>query len=168
MIPQHHSPATCRVKDVHGVYRAVPAESIVDAARRYAADVLRARPPAIRGSGEAPRYLRPLIGSEPVEHFCALWLDVRHRPIRFDTLGIGTIDSATVCPRETVRRALAAGAAAVILAHNHPSGNPEPSPSDISVTHRLRDALELFGVRVLDHFVITGDDHFSMAERGLL
>jgi DNA repair protein RadC len=95
-------------------------------------------------------------------------LDNRHRVIGFEELFRGTLDGATVHPREVVKRALAHNAAAVILAHNHPSGVAEPSQADELITRRLKDSLALVDIRVLDHLVV-GDSHCeSMAERGLM
>ena len=101
------------------------------------------------------------------ERFCAIWLDNRHRVIRFDELSRGTIDGASVYPREVVKAALSVNAAACIFAHNHPSGISEPSQADERITRRLRDALALVDIRVLDHIVI-GQTSVSFAERGLL
>ena len=106
----------------------------------------------------------------PLEHevFSILFLDNRHRIISFDQMFTGTIDGASVHPREVVKRALQHNAAAVILAHNHPSGIPEPSRADQLLTRRLVDALALVDVRVLDHIVVGGAETVSFAERGLL
>jgi len=100
--------------------------------------------------------------------FAIVFLDNRHRVIEYAPLFRGTIDGASVHPREVVKEALRRSAAAVILAHNHPSGVAEPSHADELITTRIRDALALIDVRVLDHFVITGEDIVSFAERGLL
>jgi DNA repair protein RadC len=112
------------------------------------------------------RYLKSRLGGYPYEVFGCLFLDNRHRVIAFEELFRGTIDGASVHPREVVRRCLSHNAAAVILAHNHPSGVAEPSAADRAITLRLRDAMELIDVRLLDHFVI-GDGHpTSLAQRG--
>ncbi len=103
----------------------------------------------------------------PSEVFACLFLDNRHRVIAFEELFQGTIDGANVHPREVVKRALHHNAAALILAHNHPSGVAEPSQADRRITNRLKDALALIDVRVLDHIVV-GDEVVSFAERGLL
>jgi DNA repair protein RadC len=97
-----------------------------------------------------------------------LFLDNRHRVISFDQMFTGTIDGASVHPREVVKRALQHNAAAVILTHNHPSGIAEPSRADISLTRRLTDSLALIDVRVLDHIVVGGVETVSFAERGLI
>jgi DNA repair protein RadC len=102
----------------------------------------------------------------PQEVFAALFLDARHRALAFEELFQGTIDGAEVHPREVVRRALAHNAAAVIVGHNHPSGNPEPSAADRAVTARLKHALALVDLRLLDHFVIGDGLPTSMAARG--
>lgn len=104
----------------------------------------------------------------PYEIFCCLYLDNRHRLISFAELFRGTIDGASVHPREVVRDALDRNAAAVIFAHNHPSGIAEPSQADELITLRLRDALQLVDIRVLDHLIIGADRVVSLAERGVL
>ena len=100
--------------------------------------------------------------------FVCLFLDNRHRDIACEELFRGSIDGASVHPREVVRRCLAHNAAAVIFAHNHPSGVAEPSQADREITRHLRQALELIEVRVLDHFVIGSGSALSLAERGWL
>jgi DNA repair protein RadC len=104
----------------------------------------------------------------PYEVFCALFLDNRHRLIACDELFRGTIDGASVHPREVVRQALSRNAAAVILAHNHPSGIAEPSQADELITLRLKDALGLVDIRVLDHLIVGDNRCVSLAERGVL
>ncbi|MFM2482828.1 DNA repair protein RadC [Celerinatantimonas sp. YJH-8] len=101
------------------------------------------------------------------EVFAVLLLDNQHRLIEFKELFLGTIDAASVYPREVVKAVLAVNAAAVIFTHNHPSGEPEPSQADKNITTRLKDALGLIDVRVLDHIVV-GDTCVSFAERGYL
>jgi DNA repair protein RadC len=121
---------------------------------------------------ESPQATRSFLVSKlrdlPHELFCMMTLDSRQRLIAFDELFRGTIDGASVHPREVVRQALARNAAGVILAHNHPSGVPEPSQADEVITHRLKDALNLVDIRVLDHLVIGGARCVSFSERGLL
>lgn len=113
-------------------------------------------------------YLTARLRHQDRELFCCLFLDNRHRVIRCEDLFQGTIDGASVYPREVVKRALALGAAAVIFAHNHPSGVAEPSGADQRLTQRLQRALELVDIRVLDHLVIGEQEIVSFAERGLL
>ncbi len=112
-------------------------------------------------------YLKIQLDGELAEKFCCLFMDNRNRVITFETLFKGTIDGASVYPREVVRACLSHNAAAVIFAHNHPSGVAEPSRADEQITIRLKSALELIDVRVLDH-IIVGDECVSMAERGLI
>jgi DNA repair protein RadC len=114
------------------------------------------------------RYLKSRLCGYPYEVFACLFLDKRHRVITFEELFRGTIDGASVHPREVVRRCLAHNAAGVILAHNHPSGIAEPSQEDRTITIRLRDALALIEVRVLDHIVIGDGPPISLSERGWL
>jgi len=102
------------------------------------------------------------------ESFCIMYLDTRHRLLKFEEVFQGTIDGASVYPREVVRRCLDHNAAAVILSHNHPSGEPEPSRADITITKRLTDVLALIDVQVLDHIVVGGMKTVSFAERGLV
>lgn len=116
---------------------------------------------------DSKNYARLQLAELEQEVFCAMFLDNRHRLISFDRMFNGTIDGATVHPREVVKAALKHNAAAVIFAHNHPSGVAEPSQADQRITTRLKDALALVDVRVLDHLVI-GDSVVSFAERGLL
>ena len=102
------------------------------------------------------------------EKFCAAWLDNRHRLIAWEVLFTGTIGGSEVHPREVIRHALQHNAAAVIVAHNHPSGNPEPSQADREITRVLQQTLKLIEVRMLDHFVVGGGRYVSLAERGWL
>ena len=102
------------------------------------------------------------------EAFTVLWLDNQHRLIAHDTLFLGTVNAVTVHPREVVKSGLKNNAAAVVLAHNHPSGEAEPSKADRLITERLQQALELVDIRLLDHLVIGGMDIASFAERGWL
>jgi DNA repair protein RadC len=113
-------------------------------------------------------FLVAQLRDRPYEVFCMLSLDNRHRFIAFDELFRGTIDGASVHPREVVRQALARNCAAVILAHNHPSGVAEPSQADELITLRLRDALGLVDIRVLDHLIVGDSRCASLAERGMI
>ena len=107
------------------------------------------------------------LAKEQAEVFAVLFLDNRNRVISFDKMFFGTIDGASVYPREVIKRALHHNAAAVIFTHNHPSGVAEPSHADEQITNRLKEALALVDIRVLDHFIV-GDEIVSFAERGLL
>ena len=123
---------------------------------------------AIGSPADSQDFLLARLRDRPHEVFCCLFLDNRHRVLAFEELFRGTIDNTTVYPREVVRQALHRNAAAVILAHNHPSGVPEPSDADRLITRRIRDALELVDVRLLDHFVVGDGACVSLASRGLL
>jgi len=116
---------------------------------------------------DANDFLRVRLGALAHEEFHILWLDNRHRIIDCQKLFTGTIDGASIYPREVVRAALSVNACAAILAHNHPSGVAEPSAADRAITSELRDALRLIGVRILDHIVV-GAECVSMAGRGLM
>ena len=111
-------------------------------------------------------FMTYLAGKES-EEFVAAYLDTRHRLIVIETLFQGTIDGATVHPRVLARRALELNAAAIIVAHNHPAGNPEPSRQDVALTRRLGKALEILDIPLLDHFVCGSEGHRSLAEMGL-
>ena len=117
---------------------------------------------------EVKQFCQLQIAHEKDEHFCCMFLDNQHRLIGFERLFRGTIDGANVYPRVVVRRALELNAAALILTHNHPSGLPKPSTADIKITQRLKEALGLVDVRVLDHVVVGTEGTTSMAEAGLL
>ena len=114
------------------------------------------------------QYVVTKIGHFDREVFACLFLNNRHQLVAFEILFYGTIDGATVHPREVVKRALAHNAAAVLAAHNHPSGVAEPSQADVSLTRRLRESLGLVDIRLLDHIVVGGSETVSFAERGLL
>jgi len=113
-------------------------------------------------------FLRSRLGALDHERFECLWLDSQHRLIAVETLAIGTIDGAAVYPREAVKAALRHNAAAVLFAHNHPSGHPEPSAADRALTERLRVALAVIDIRVLDHLVVAAEGGVSFSERGWL
>jgi DNA repair protein RadC len=113
-------------------------------------------------------FLRERCARLPYEVFGMVYLSNRHRVIAVQELFQGTIDGASVHPREVVKAALSHNAAAVVLFHNHPSGVPEPSHADEMITARLRDALNLVEICLLDHIIIAGDKHTSLAERGII
>ena len=139
----------------------------LELARRSLAEQLQ-QLPALGNPRDSGDYLRARLRHLPYEVFGCLYLDNRHRVLAFEELFRGTVDGASVHPREVVRACLQHNACAVIFAHNHPSGVAEPSAADRAITHELRDALRLVGVRVLDHLVIGSDEPVSMAARGLL
>jgi DNA repair protein RadC len=160
------SQQTLFVENENGMRPATPAE-ILEAAR--AVMNRRVRRGSHMGSPATVRdFLTIRLGSLDHEVFAVLLLDARNRLIEFVELFRGTIDGASVYPREVVKLALAKNAAAVLIAHDHPSGVSEPSHADELITRRLRDALALVDIRLLDHIIIAGGESLSLAERGLL
>jgi DNA repair protein RadC len=139
----------------------------VELAKRCAFEELTARP-ALTSPRDSAAFLKARMADRPYEVFAVLFLDNRHRVLSFEEMFRGTLDGASVHPREVVRAALEHNAAACIFAHNHPSGVSEPSAADRNITRQLRDALQLIGVRVLDHLVIGAGEPTSMAARGLI
>lgn len=140
-------------------------QAVLEMARRHLAE--RLRNDSVLESPEAVRdYLKALLRHEPHEIFGCLFLDSRHRVLGFEVLFQGTIDRASVYPRQVVKRALAHNAAALILCHNHPSGSSEPSAADRRLTKLLQKSLEMIDVRVLDHIIVGDGDPLSMAEFG--
>jgi DNA repair protein RadC len=142
-------------------------QAVLEMAYRHLGERLH-RDAALTSSQDTKQYLLARLRDRPHEVFCCLFLDNRHRPLAIEELFTGTINGTTVYPREIVKRTLRHNAAAVILAHNHPSGVAEPSRADELLTARLKAALDLIDVRVLDHFVIGDGEVISFSERGLL
>ncbi|HEB96822.1 MAG TPA: JAB domain-containing protein [Sedimenticola thiotaurini] len=159
-------PLLCRRRGL-GPAKYALLQAATELARRQLREQLQ-RDGALTSPDLTRRYLRAQLGSRVQEVFACLYLDNRHRVIEFEELFHGTIDGASVHPREVVRRALHFNAAAIIFCHNHPSGVAEPSDADRRITRRLREALALIDVRVLDHIVVGAGETVSMAERGLL
>ncbi len=155
----------CQSKGL-GQAKYVQMQAVVEMSRRYLEEKIQ-RGDALDNVSDVKNYLKSRLQHYPFEVFSCLFLDNKHRVIEYEELFRGTIDGASVHPREVVRRVLHHNAAAIILAHNHPSGVAEPSQSDIQITNKLKQALEMIDVRVLDHFII-GDEMISFAERGLL
>ena len=148
--------------------RAPRERGVIDRALQILGRCLRQPGVAMADPDAAKQYIRLHIGGEPTEVFCALFLDAQSRVITFDKLFTGTLTQTSVYPREIVRSSLAHGAASVVLAHNHPSGNVQPSRADEALTQVLKSALALVDVRVLDHIIVSHDKALSMAEKGLL
>jgi len=140
-------------------------QAVVEMARRHLLEELD-RGESLTDPLQSKRYLQSRLRDLPHEVFACLFLDNRHRVIAFEELFRGTINGASVHPREVVKRALSLNAAAMILAHNHPSGVAEPSQADRDLTRRLQQALELVEVRVLDHIVVGDGEPIGFAERG--
>ena len=149
-----------------GQAKFVQMQAVVEMSRRYLEENIK-RGDAMNNVADVKKYLKSRLQQYPFEVFACLFLDNKHRVIEYEELFRGTIDAASVHPREIVRRVLHHNAAAIVLAHNHPSGVAEPSKADNAITQKIKDALEMIDVRVLDHFVI-GDNVVSFAERGLL
>ncbi|MDP9604121.1 UNVERIFIED_ORG: DNA repair protein RadC [Variovorax paradoxus] len=155
------------VKGMGGSAKRSELIAVLELARRAMGEKLRER--AVFDSPDAVKqYLQLHIGTRPYEVFAVVFLDVRHRMIALEEMFRGTLTQTCVYPREVVTRAIHHQAAAVVLAHNHPSGSIEPSRADESLTQTLRAALALVDVRVLDHIIVSTGQSFSMAERGLL
>lgn len=155
--------------DVHGIgeARLETLAAVREIARRYFEETLPVGE-AIRSPADTETFLLARLRDRQHEVFCCLFLDNRHRVLGFDELFRGTIDGTSVYPREVVKQALGMNAAAVILAHNHPSGVAEPSQADERITRRVRSALELVDIRLLDHLIIGDGTSTSLAARGII
>ena len=160
------------VRSGHGELRRVPGIGAARAAQVLAAIELGRRSvtridedrPQLRTPRSVAEYLLPQFGNRPVEQFGVLSLDTKHRAVRASVLSIGTLDASIVHPREVFREAMAAGAAALVLFHNHPSGDPEPSEDDVRLTERLVAAGILMGIEVLDHVILADVRYYSFRE----
>ena len=151
-----------------GTAKAAQLKASFELARRALAQELEARD-SFSSPGKVRDWLRLKLATQPREIFMALWLDAQNRLLKADELFSGTLTQTSVYPREVVKAALAHNAAAVILAHNHPSGIAEPSRADEMLTRNLKEALALVDVKLLDHFIVAGNQPpLSFAERGLL
>ena len=156
----------CRIAGF-GAGKYATLQAALELGRRYLSERMQ-RVDALNSPQAAQAYLKARLHDLPYEVFGCLFLDTKHRPITFEELFRGTIDGASVYPREVVRTVLAKNAAAVIVVHNHPSGVAEPSSADHSLTKRLKSALALVDVRLLDHIVVGDGELVSFSERGLL
>ena len=156
----------CRTRGL-GNAKYAQLQAVIELGRRHLGEEL-VRRDTLKDPNATRRYLKSRLRDYPYEVFACLFLDSRHRLICYEELFRGTIDGASVHPREVLRRALLHNAAAVILAHNHPSGIAEPSDADRRITRRLKEALALVDIRVLDHVVIGDRESISLAERGML
>jgi DNA repair protein RadC len=153
----------------HGLGPAKTAKllAVLELSRRYLHEMLTRGDP-LESPELTRQYLKTVLRDHSNEVFACLFLDTRHRVIAFEELFQGTIDGATVYPRVVAEKALRHGAAALIVAHNHPSGVCEPSLADQAITRRLKEALALLDIRLLDHFVVGDGEPVSMASRGML
>lgn len=143
-------------------------QRVIDKALSILQRKLRTRGEKFTSPGTIRDFLRLKIAALEYEVFCVFFLDSQNCLIAFEEMAKGTLDQAAVYPREIAKRALQHNCAAVVLAHNHPSLNPEPSINDEKLTKILRNALELISVKILDHFIVGGIDIISFAERGLI
>ncbi|PIE83551.1 MAG: hypothetical protein CSA09_01510 [Candidatus Contendobacter odensis] len=150
-----------------GLAKYAQLQAVLELARRYLEDTLQ-RGDVIQSAEDTRHYVMARMRHHPHEVFACLFLDNKHRVIQYEELFFGTIDSSAVHPRQIIKRALYHNAAAAIVAHNHPSGIAEPSQSDEMITRRLKEALALIDVRLLDHLVIGDGYSVSLAERGIL
>ena len=155
------------VRDAQGRYLLATTDQILEAARQAIEHKMQ-RGASFSSPVAVKEYLRAKLAGFEHEVFAVLFLDTHHCLIEYAEMFRGTIDSASVYPREVVKQALRLNAAAVIVSHNHPSGNPEPSGADKVLTQRLKEALALVDVRTLDHIVVAGGSTTSFAERGLI
>ena len=157
---------TLYVRDQSG-FREADASEVLDRAQALIAQRFRSGAPVLSAPNRTREFLRLKLGALEHEVFAVLFLDKRHRLIEYVELFRGTIDGASVHPREVVKEALARNAAALIFCHCHPSGQSSPSQADELITMRLKSALELVDIRVIDH-IIVGETITSFAEIGLL
>lgn len=155
------------VRDTNGNYITAPKCAILEAARNVIQSKL-VKGEAFTSPEAVKEFLVMKLGGFEHEVFSIILMDNQHKVISYLEMFRGTVNSATVHPREIVKTALAANASAVIISHNHPSGFPEPSGSDRAITKRLKDALELVDIRVLDHIIVAGLESVSFAERGII
>jgi len=144
-----------------------PLHAARELVRRVLSEELRCQP-VLSSPGVVKDYLRIHFMGQEYESFAILFLNAQHRLVAAEDVFRGTVDQTSVYPREVMRQVIHWNASAVILAHNHPSGSPEPSPADRNITKAIRETLILIEVRVLDHIIVAGAQTFSFAERGLI
>lgn len=142
-------------------------QAVLEMSKRHLHEYL-VKEEVVTGANHVRTYLTKQLRYSHREIFAVLFLDTQHRLIRYQELFMGTIDSAAVYPREVLKAALKNNAAAIILAHNHPSGITDPSQSDVQITMQIKQALDLIDIRLLDHFIVGDGQPFSFAEKGLL
>ncbi|MBI3321018.1 MAG: DNA repair protein RadC [Candidatus Omnitrophica bacterium] len=159
-----------QLSQVHGIgpAKAAQLKAAIELARRMALPAHQRPPRVIESAEAAAELLRPRLVEKKKEHFVAILLDARHRVIRISPIAVGSLSATLVHPRELFKEAVAASAAAVIVAHNHPSGDPEPSAQDVQITKRLVEAGALLGIEVLDHLIIGADGLVSLRAAGVI
>ena len=155
-----------RIKGI-GVKRANQLQGVFELARRlYSVDP--SEMPHISSPKDAAKIAIPDLRYEMKEHFKIMILDTKNHVLSYETISIGSLNASIVHPREVFKIAIQKSGNALVLIHNHPSGDPSPSPEDISITKRLQEAGEIIGIKVLDHVIIGGNKHFSLKEQGLM
>ena len=164
--------ATASVEDLSsikglGTAKAAQIQAMVELGKRIAASVGHSRP-AIRCPQDAVDLLMPELRDEPQEHFKGVFLNTKNEVLKTRTIAIGSLNTSVITPRELFREAISCSSAAVIIAHNHPSGDPTPSKEDIAVSKCLCEAGQTVGIEVLDHLVIGDGRWVSLKERGLM
>ncbi len=150
-----------------GTTKFIQIKAAIELGQRYLKSSIE-REDALKSPEDTRNFLALRLGAYPYEVFACLFLDNQNRVITFKELFRGTINGATVHPREVVKEALEQNAASLIFAHNHPSGSVDPSAADQAITQRLKEALSLVDIKVLDHIIIGGESSVSFSERGLL
>jgi DNA repair protein RadC len=163
----HHKLIAGEIPGTYLVTELINEEDLLTIANQIARQKL-AKGEAITDKHLAQQALQTLLQSREHEVFAMLFLDNQHRILAYEELFRGTLSSASVYPREVVKRALALNAAALMLVHNHPSGHPDPSRADIEITQRLQSALALVDIRILDHLVVASNGVVSLKERGYM
>ena len=121
---------------------------------------------ALRQSNDVAKFVRPLFDGLDREQFVVVLLNAKHRPIGAHVVSVGSLTASVVHPRETFKCAVVGNAESILVCHNHPSGSPDPSPEDIEITERLRQCGDLLGIRLIDHVIVAGDNHFSFVTSG--
>lgn len=164
--------ATASVEDLSkikglGTAKAAQIQAMVELGKRLAASTGHSRP-TIRCPQDAVELLMPELRDEPQEHFKGLFLNNKNEVLKIRTISIGSLDASIITPRELFREAISCNSAGVIIAHNHPSGDPAPSKEDIDVSKRLQEAGRMIGIEVLDHLVIGDGRWVSLKERGII
>jgi DNA repair protein RadC len=150
-----------------GPAKYVQLQAVLEMSKRYLCENMQATD-AFSSPNDVKNYLRAHFKNLSHEVFCCLYLDTQNKIIQFEQLFRGTLDSASVYPREVAKQALVQGAKSVMLVHNHPSGHAQPSQADKSITQQIKNALALLDITVLDHFIVGDPDIFSFAEHGIL
>lgn len=164
--------ATASVEDLSrvkglGLAKGAQIKAMVELGKRLAASIGNSKA-KIQNASDAAAILAPALRDEPQEHFRVLLLNTRHEVLKLRSITIGGLDSSIIEPRDLFREAMSANSAAIIVAHNHPSGDPTPSREDIAVTRRLYECGRLLGIEVLDHIIIGDGRWVSLKERGLM